>query len=809
MGTLMQDVRYGLRMLAKNPAFTVVAIITLGLGIGANTAVFSGVNAMLLRPFPFQDLDRVVAVWETVPKQDHWHIAAAPANFLDWRERSKTLEFLAAGHGWSANLTGGGLAERVEGYQVTADFFPLLGIVPQLGRPIAAGDFAPGRDNVVVLSYGLWQRYLGGDPSVVGKSLVLNGQDFTVVGVMPADFDFPVGTEAWAPLNLDAAAQADRADHYLQVIGRLKPGVSKSQAQADLATLADSLAQQYPQTNAGHSVRVMGLVEDLTWGTWQFLLALLGAAAFVLLLACANVANLQLARATARRKEIAVRRALGASRERIACQLLVESLMLALAGGATGLLLASWSGELMRREIPVFIVQHIPGLKHMQVDSTVLVFTLGVSLLTAILAGLAPALQVSHADLNAALKEGMRGATSSPAGQRLRALLVVSEVTLALVLLVGAGLMVKGFRHLLNANPGFDRSHVLTLRIALPSYEYRDEARIRHFYAQLLDRLQALPGVESAAMVTSLPSSWNWNQTLYRAEDQLPAAPGEVRATVQQFVTPDFLRTLHVPLLEGRFFSSADGPDASPVVVLSASLARRLWPNQEAVGRRIKFGFNDATDPWRTVVGVVGDIKRSQFEREAYPTAYFPFDQLPQASTGIMIRVAGDPLALAAAARAQVRSVDPSVPAFDIRTLERLVSDNVSGVDFSARMMVAFGVIALALASAGISAVMAYSVSQRGHEIGVRMALGARPVDVLTMLVGRAMKLVVLGLAIGVPLALALTEALSSALFGTLALDIPVFLAITASLAAVAALAGYIPARRATKLDPMEALRHE
>jgi putative ABC transport system permease protein len=809
MGVLFQDLRYGFRMLAKDPGFTAVAVIALALGIGANTSMFSGVNAMLLHPFAFKHLDRVVTVWETVPKQNENHIKAAPANFRDWREQSKGFDMLAAGHGWDVNLTGAGVAERVEGYQVTAGLFPLLGMPPQYGRAITAGDFQPGHTSVVVLSYGFWQRHLGADLGIVGKSLHLNGQEFTVVGIMPADFDYPVGAEAWAPLDLGAAQNADRAGHYLEVIGRLKSGTTIAQAQADLETIAAHLAQQYPQTNAGHGVRVVSLVEDLTYGSRQFLWVLMGAAAFVLLLACANVANLQLARATVRQKELAVRLALGASRWQITRQLLVESVLLALLGGLLGVLLASWGGELMQRTIPPFIVQHIPGIKHMKIDSGVLAFTLVVTLLTGILAGLAPALHVSNPDPNEALKEGVRGGSASPGRQRLRALLVVTEVALALVLLVGAGLMVKGFHSLLNAYPGFDRSNVLTFRIALAESKARDEVRVRDFYAQVIEKLQALPGVDSAAAVTSLPSGWSWNRTEYTAEGQPPAAPGEMRVVVWQSVTPGFFRALRIPLLEGRLITAQDGHDAPLAIVISQSMAHRIWGSQEPVGKRIKFGRAESSEPWKTIVGVVGDIEQSPFDHAPQPTAYFPFAQMPLASSALAVRTSGDPIALAAAARAQVRSVDADQPPYDMRTLEQLNSDNVSGVESSARMMFVFGVVALVLAASGIFALMTYSVTQRTHEIGVRMALGAQRSDVLRLVVGYAIKLAIIGLAIGVPFALALTAALSSVLFGVVRIDTPVFALFTLLLALVAALAAYIPARRATQVDPMVALRYE
>jgi len=809
MSTILQDVRYGIRMLAKNPGFTAVAVIALALGIGANTVMFSSVNGMLLHPFAFKDLNRVVDVWETVPKQNEYHIKVAPADLRDWQEQNKGFEMLAASHGWDVNLTGAGVAERVEGYQVTAGFFPLLGMPPQFGRALTAGDFEPGHTSVVVLSNGFWQQHLGADRGIVGKSLHFNGQEFTVIGIMPADFDYPVGGEAWAPLDLSAAEKADRSAHYLEVIGRLKSGTSMEQAQADLETIAARLAQQYPVTNAGHGVRVLGLVKDLTYGTRQFLSVLMGSAIFVLLLACANVANLQLARATAREKELAVRRALGASRWRITRQLLVESVALALLGGIAGVLLARWGIDQLTRTIPPFILAHIPGIKHQQIDLGVLAFTLVVAVLTGVVAGVAPALHVSNPDPNEALKEGVRGASASPGRQRLRSLLVVTEIALALVLLVGAGLMVKGFGVLLNMYPGFDRSNVLTFRIALPESKARDEARVRDFYGQVIERLQALPGVDSASLASSLPAGWSWNWTAYTAEGQPPAAPGEMRVAVWQSISPDFFHALRIPLLRGRLITTQDGPNTPLSLVISQSMANHVWPNQDPVGKRIKFGLAESNEPWKTVVGVVGDIQQSPFDRTPQPTAYFPFAQLPIASSCVVVRTSGDPLGLAAAARAAVRSVDPDEPPYDMRTLAQLISDDVSGVEASARMMFIFGIVALVLSASGIYALMSYSVTQRTHEIGVRMALGAERVDVLRLVVGFAIKLTAVGLAIGVPLALALTRALSSLLFGVVRIDTPLFALFTLLLALVAAVAAYIPARRATRVDPMVALRYE
>jgi putative ABC transport system permease protein len=807
--SLISDCRYGVRQLHKNPGFTAVAVLTLALGIGANTAIFSNVNALVLRPFSLPDLDRVVAVWETVPKQDAYSVSVAPANFHDWTEQSKSFEHLAATRGWDANLTGEGVAERVEGYQVTSNFFSLLGVPAELGRLVAPIDFQHEAETVVVLSHGFWRLHLAGDRNVVGKNLRLNGRKFTIVGVAGADLDFPAGAQLWTPLDLHSVENADRENHSLLVLGRLNNGASVSSATADLQAVAGRLAQQFPGTNAGHSARVTRLAEDATSGTSQFVMVLMGCAIFVLLLACVNVANLQLARASSRQKEMAIRSGMGASRWQLIRQLLVESTLLALFGAAAGALLAKWGMELLRQDLPPFIMAHVPGLKHVAIDFRVLLFTLAVALGSGILAGLAPALRFSGSGLGDALKESTRSSTAGHSAGRLRGVLVVFETALALILLVGAGLMVSGFRNLLTSEMGFDRTQVLTFHIALPEEKYQKEDQVLGYYDRVLRQLQSLPSVDSVACVTSLPSGWSWNWTEYTAEGRTLASAGDVPSTVSQVVTPDFFSALRVPLINGRLLSSADGPDAPPVAVISESMARANWPDQDPIGKHLKLGNPQRSEPQRRVVGVVRDIRSTAIVPKPDPTTYVPFAQAPQSSSAIVVRTSTNPLNLAQGVIEQLREIDPATPAYDVRTLQQVVSDAVSGVESSARMMLIFGFIALALAAAGIFSVMAYSVTQRTHEIGIRMALGARRFDVLRLVIASAMKTALIGLVFGLGASLLLTRAISSALFGIIRIEPPLFALLTALLAFVAAVAAYIPARWATKVDPMHALRRD
>jgi len=809
MRGLLRDVRFGIRQLKKNLGFSIVAVVTLALGIGSNTAIFSNVNALLLHPFGLFHLDRVMAVWETVPKEDATSVRVAPANFRDWTSQSTSFKHLAAVEGWNANLTGVGIAERVEGYRVTPEFFPLLDVPPSLGRNLGDVDFQHGLSPVVLLSQGFWRKNLASDPAIVGKDLQLNGEKFTVIGVAGQGADFPAGAEIWTPLDLSSNQGADRSNHFLLVVGRLNDDSSIASAGADLQAIAGRLSQQFPATNGGHGIRVVSLVEDATHGTRQFVSVLMGAAVFVLLLACVNVANLQLARATGRRREIAVRLGLGAGRWQLIRQLLVESTLLSGAGAIVGVLLSSVGMSALRSDLPPFIVQHVPGLSHIDFDMRVLGFTVGMAFVAGILSGLAPALQFSTSQVGETLKENSRATSATGASGKLRALLVTSEIALALVLLVGAGLMVRGFRHLFEIETGFDRTRVLTFSVALPDVKYQSDAQIRGYYDRVVRDLQSVPSVQSVACVSSIPSSWFFNWVEYKAEGRPPSAPGEMPSTISQTVSPDFFATLRIPLLKGRLFSAEDTHDSLPVAVISDTMARRSWPGQDPIGKHVKLTPRDVRQPDRLVVGVVGDIRTNVLDTGLSPTTYIPLTQAPPQSSSFVLRTASDPRTAAAIVAAQVRNADPAVPAYDIRTLEQSIADNMSGVGSSARMMMVFAVVALILAAAGIFAVMAYAVSRRTHEIGVRMALGAQRRDVLLLVISSALKTAAVGLTIGLCLAALLARALSSVLLGVLQVDPAVFGLLTALLATVALLAAYIPARWAMRVDPVQALRYE
>jgi len=810
--SLFQDLRLAARVLLKNPAFAIVSVIALALGIGANSTIYSTLKAMILRPLAFKDLDRILTVGETLPRQGvaemGWAgISLAPANYRDLVERNTVFQRMAAlqGRGWDANVSGSGTPERLEGYLVTPSLFPLLDMAPLLGRPFTEAEAESGDVREAVISYAAWQRHFGGDSGIIGRAVVLNGGQATIIGVMPQEFDFPTGAEIWAPLSMNSPEMSSRGDHSLKVIGRLKAGVSLKQVQAQLNTIAANLEQQYPATNAGRGFGVGLLREDILGPSRPYILILMWSALFVLLLACANVANLQLARTIGHHRELAVRSALGASRWRITRQVMAESCMLSLTGAAGGLLLAMWAVPVTRSSVPDFIVQHIVGVKNIRLDGGVVAFTAVVGLLAGILAGLIPAWQAgSSRDLTDALKEGARG-SSGIVRRRSRSLLVVTEVALALILLVGASLMVKGFANLVNRYPGYDATAALSMLVTLPEKKYATAQARADFYNRAVEQLAAIPGVEAAAAVKFLPAGWAWQSGTFTIENVV-SPPNEQPHACMQAVTPEYFHALRIPVRAGRFLTQADGEDSPPVTVITEAMARRYWPGSDPIGHRVRFA---SSEPWRTIVGVVGDIRQEPFDVVFRSVAYVPMAQAPPQSAGFILRTSGDPMTLVSGARTALQRVGSNQPVFDIRTLEQLITDDTSGVQYSAHMMFAFALIALLLAAAGIYAVMAYAVVQRTHEIGVRMALGAQHGHVLRMIIGNSVKLAAGGLAIGVPVAFVMMRALAGLLVGVIQLDIWMLIALTVMLGIIAALAGYLPARRATQVDPIAALRNE
>jgi len=799
--TLLQDMRYAVRRLLKSPGFAVVAVGALALGIGANTAIFSVVNSVLLRPLPYPAPEQLVQLWEARPRQNMPRVEIAPHEFLAWAEQSQSFQRIAATDLAQYNLTGRGEPERVTGALVSAAYFPLLGVTPVQGRGFLEEEDRPGASDVVVLSNELWQTRFNSDPSIAGQTLNLDGVSCTIVGVLPRGFRLPQNAALARPIAFNADDRARPGNHFLNVFGRLKEGVTVAQAEAEMATVAARVEQSLGGTNVGHQVVVVPLHEQIVGGSRTALLVLLGAVALVLLIACANVANLLLARAAGRRREVAVRAALGASRWRIVRQLLAESLLLSALGGALGLLLAVWGVELLVRLDPTGVER----AGEVTLDWRVLAFTLGLSLLTGLLFGLAPALQASKADFVESLKEGGRTGQGL-ARSRLRSALVVGEVALTLVLLVGAGLLLKSFSRLLAVDPGLDPRNVLTMDVALPPAKYDEPQRVTAFYERLLQEAAALPGVEAAGAVSVLPLAGDDNSNFVQIEGREPLPPGQALRAGRRNVSADYFRALGIALKRGRGFAASDARDAQPVLVINEAMARTFFQGEEPVGKRIRTGDKS---PWVEIVGVVGDVRHRGLDVDTRPEMFFPQTQTPSRRMTLVVRAAGDPRALAAPLRERVRSIDQDQPVGNVRTMEEWVSESVASQRFTAALLGVFAAAAAALAALGLYGVVSYSVAQRTHEIGLRVALGARPRDVLRLVIGQGMTLTLVGVGVGVAAALALTRVISGLLFNVGATDPAVFVAVPLLLGSVALLACYLPARRATKVDPMVALRYE
>jgi putative ABC transport system permease protein len=801
MGTLLKDFRFAARMLWKNRGVTAVAVVALALGVGANTAVFSVVNAALLKPLPYHEPGRLVRLSEDSERVPGMSVSYP--NFLDWRAQAASFERMAATQPGSYNLSGAGEPERLQGRNVSPEFFSVLGVEPALGRSFAEEENRPGAGRVAVISHGLWQRRFGSDPGILGRALTLNGEPYTVVGVTPKGFVYGVPTDVFVPIgSLVDEMMSMRANHPgIYVVARLKPGVTPEGALGEMKTIASRLEAQYPDSNAGNTVALKPLAEFFVGDVRPALLVLLGAVGLVLLIACANIANLLLARAAVRGREIAIRTALGASRLRVMRQLLVESLLLALVGGAAGLLLAVWGIDLLRP----MAAENLPATAVVGLDANVLLFTLGVSLLTGLVFGLAPA-----------LKEGARSQTGGASRRRVRSALVVAEVALSLVLLAGAGLLLKSFARLRGAELGFEPAGLLTMQVSRAVPKGEPPARAVAYFDGLRERVSALPGVKAVAYAAGLPQLGATETTAW-VEGRPEPPPGTKPQSVLYITSPGYLDALGIRLVRGRFFDERDTLRAPRVAVVDEAFARAFFPGEEALGQRLQ-GFEAENIPPAEIVGVVEHVNHYGLNaaEPVVPQLYYPFKQTPEQYLGevlsgvhVVARAAGDPAALAPPVRRESRAVDPAQPLYRVRTMEDVVAESISTQRLSATLLAFFAAVALLLAGVGIYGVMSYAVTQRRHEIGVRMALGARPRDVLRLVVGQGMALTLVGLAVGLAGAFALTRVLSSLLYGVSATDPFVFLTVPFALAAVALAANLVPARRAMRVDPLVALRYE
>src|SRR5262245_55487160 len=809
MRTLWQDLRYGARMLMKNPSFTLIAVLTLALGIGANTAIFSVVNRVLLFRLPYKDAGRLVMVWGANPQQGLDIDMVSPADLADWRAQNTVFEDLAATDDAPYNLTGMGEPESLFGYSLAANFFQVAGLQPALGRTFTPEEDRAGAPGAVILSHRLWQRRFGSDPNTVGRGITLNGAPYTIIGVMPSGFQVPQRSELWTPLRLNSlsANQANnRHFRYLRVMGRLKPGVTLEQAQMEMSRIARRLAEQHPDTNAGQGVKVVSLQEGYAGDIKPTLFALLGAGGFALLIACANVANLLLARAAARQKEIAVRTALGAWRVRIVRQLLTEGVLLALVGGALGLLLTLWSANLMVALFPNNVANlNIPVVEEIPIDGRVLGFSLLVSLLTGVIFGLAPAWQASKPDLSRALKESVANTTAGLSGRRMRGVLVVSEMTLAVLLLIGAGLMIKSFWRLLQGDLGLNPKNLLTMEVLLSPQKYSDGRQRRAFLQNVMQRIENLPGVEQAGATNFLPLTGFWGNVSFSIEGRPAPRPNEEPSADNRVVTERYFRTMGIRLLRGREFDERDREGAPPVVIINETMARRYWPNEDPIGARINLGEGNRAE----IVGVVNDVKSFGLEEQTHPDIYRPYAQTTFPLIAFAVRSGGDPLSLVAAVKNAIYAVDKDQPVFKVITMEKLAAESITLRRVSMLLVGGLSALALILAAIGIYGVMSYTISQQRREIGLRLALGAQVNDVLKLVIAEGMKPALFGMIIGLLASFALARLIKGLLFGVSATDPATFIVISMLLGVVALMACWIPARRATKVDPMVALRSE
>ena len=805
--TLWQDIRFGFRMMRKSPGFTAGAVFALAMGIAANTAIFSIVNAVLLRPLPFRDPSRLIMIWEKRPQQGFDWLSVSSANYADWRDQSTVFERTAAARNWNVTRTGTGAPEQLIGMRASGEFFQLLGVGAAEGRTFLPEEDTPGREHVVVLSHGLWRRAFASDPSIVGRAIKLNGEEYSVVGVLPEDFQFASrDVELFAPLALGQSG-LDRETRANLVFARLKPGVSIEQARAEMESISRRLAEQYPETNRGYSVAVYPMHDFFAnlrnLGT--ILLILQASVGFLLLISCVNVANLLLARGAHRQRELAVRTALGASRLRVVRQLLTESLLLGLMSGATGLLLAFGLFRLL-----VAITPYIPTFRPnaVAIDFQEVAFTLGVSIVTGLVFGLAPALRSSKLNLADTLKEGGKGSLAGSASQRVRALLVISEVTLATVLLIGAALALRSFQQLQQVKPGFETSDILTAQISLPAAKYRKPEQVASFFRKLLEARAEMPAARDVSLTSQLPlSGLLLGVTDFTPEGAAPRAQGQELNANDRTVSADYFKTLGVRLLSGRFFNEHDAEGTTPVVIVNQALAARCWPGENPVGKHLKFGGDSAQTPLHEIVGVVGNVKDLSLEAEPRPEIYRHYLQNPSPAMVVLARGPGNAEALAAPLREAVMRIDADQPVAQVRTMEQVLARSVAPRRFSMLLLGVLACVALLLAATGIYGVISYSVAQRRREIGIRLALGAPQRKVFGLVVMQGMRPVLIGIGLGLALGFLLSRLASSLVFGVAAVDPPAFIVTALVFALVAFLANYLPARRAARISPLVAMR--
>ena len=805
-----QHIKYAFRSLRKQPGFSAVVILTLALGIGANAAMYTVIDAALFRPLPFEDPDRVMHFWQTRLEDETRLSNTSYPNYLDWRAQSETFAQLAGYGGRSLTYTGDGAPERFEGVRVTASFFPVLGVRPVLGRGIVEADMGPDAPRLVVMAHGLWQRRFGGDSDIIGRVLTLNNMGYTVIGVLPPAFEFARrrNAELWIPLVLSQPEATTRGFRWFHVIGRLTPSATVQQARDEMNLIAQRLIDAYPGENRGRGIAVVPMPEQALGAARSVMLILFGAVGLILLITSANVANLLLARSAAREKEMSIRAALGAGRARLLAQMLTESAALALAGGATGVLLAKWGIDALPAMLPEAVRAQMPYLNALELNGGVLLFSLAVSLFTGVLFGLAPALQISTVRLQHALKDGAR---TSDGGhrQRLRQAFVTAEVSLALVLLLGTGLMVRSMTHLLNESPGFDPDNLLTLRISLPAADYQSEAKILSFNRQLVSRVGALPGVVGVSSIDRLPLSGNLASSGFGVVGDPQPRPGEGPQANRQVVSPAYFRVMNIPLIQGRLFEERDDANAPPVLVINETLADQVFADRNPLGRKLGLRWGGGME--FEIVGIVGDVKLHTFDGNVVPTFYVSSRQIGSRTTGLVVRTASDPVNLIAAIRREVQAIDPNVPIYAVQMVEDMIAASPSLFlrRYPTWMLAGFAALATILVTLGLYGVISYSVTQRTREIGVRMALGAEPRAVVRQVVGEGMKMVGLGLAIGVVASLGLARFLSSMLFGIQPSDPATFAVVIPLLTGIGLLACLLPAQRATRIDPTEALRSE